>query len=148
MPAAVRTYVTFQSDLFNSTEQQDYFVNPDCFGDDFCKFMIAALQDLGIRCDDAPCGEDWGWLFWLQFDGRDFDFCTNYHRDGFWLAFVQPPKGMFGGLLGRGKKDVPIDLTCTLHGILSETEGIHDIRWHDERDFDRGYYDRGTADPG
>jgi hypothetical protein len=147
MNAASRVMVTFQSDLFNRTEQRDYFVNPDCFGDDFCKFMVAELIKMDISCEGEPWGEDWGWMFRLEFEGRKFDVGASYHPDGFWLAFVEPWNGVLKQLFGGGKKDIPLELTRKIHAILCKTEGIEKVRWHKRKDFDSGNDEAGTSEP-
>ena len=55
----MKTHVTFQNEFLNKSEPRDFFVNPDCFGDDVCKYMISELREKGLNCGE-PCGEDWG----------------------------------------------------------------------------------------
>lgn len=146
MTPTLKTFVTFQSELFNNTEERDYFVNPDCFGDDFCKFMEVRLQAVDIECGNLS-GEDWGWSLDVKFRGVTFIFRTNYHGDAFWFAYVESDQPLWEQLFNRPKKDVPMELTKAIHDILFGTEGIDDIRWFTSEQFDRGAYSDGSPVP-
>jgi hypothetical protein len=55
--------VCFKADKFNSTIAKDYFINPSCFGDDVCMWLISEFTTAGCRCDEKPEQEDFGWYF-------------------------------------------------------------------------------------
>jgi hypothetical protein len=146
MKSLEKTHVTFQSERFNKTEQRESFVNPDCFGDDVCEFMIAELHSLGMVCE-GPFSEDWGWCFVIRFSGRKFLLGTNYHGDGFWLIFLEAETGLLANLFGRGRKSVPLELRRTIHKILTATDEIQDVRWFDEKQFNKGEYQSHSTGP-
>ena len=117
MSTATRTIVTFQSDLFNKTEERDYFVNPGCFGDDVCRFVISKFKSAGIECDDSPAQENWGWYFYFHANGTKYQLCCNRRSDWptaeednaepcdeAWICFVVPHAGGFLSAFGIGKK--------------------------------------------
>lgn len=141
----MKTHVTFQTELFNKTEERDYFVNPDCFGDDVCKYMISKLTEKGIKCGE-PCGEDWGWTFLINFNDEKFWFGTNFHGDGFWLAFIDPDKGILETLFGK-QKDVPTGLANIIHKILVADSNVSDIKWFSEQEFNSGKFEDGSPSP-
>ena len=76
-----KTLATFKSNLFNSTETKDYFINPNCFGDDVAKWLLQELRAKGIKTDKEPGQEDFGWFFdfTLPAQGKFTWFCSLYH---------------------------------------------------------------------
>src|SRR5437764_5341273 len=54
----MNTEVRFRSTAFNCTEPRDYFINPCCFGDDVCRWLIRELRARGHRTADEPGQED------------------------------------------------------------------------------------------
>jgi hypothetical protein len=59
----MRTCVTFNSAVFNTTQTKDYFINPGCFGDDVCKWLTEEFRANGVETDKGPDQEDFGWYF-------------------------------------------------------------------------------------
>jgi hypothetical protein len=155
MNNAMRTMVTFQSDMFNKTEERDYFVNPDCFGDDVCRFIISKLKTAGVECDDSPDQEDWGWFFYFHANGKQYRFCCGLRRnwpeeepwDEAWICFVDWHDSGFLSAFGIGKKEIAIEALQQIHQALSSTQGISAIRWHEAKEFNKGNEDLGMPTP-
>jgi hypothetical protein len=49
MTAKIRTVVTFESSLFNTSDPKDYFINPCCFGDDVAVWLAQQLRAKGYE---------------------------------------------------------------------------------------------------
>jgi hypothetical protein len=157
MTDAVTTVVTFQSDLFNKTESRDYFINPDCFGDDVCLFLVTSLRAAGVDCDD-PAQEDWGWYFRFHTGDVAHKFACSLRRDWpspnsnegqsdqAWIGFLEPEQGRLA-LFGIGKKAVQIEAVRKIHTALTSASGITAVLWHKASDFDKGNEDLGLSCP-
>jgi hypothetical protein len=145
MVVAKRTCVTFQSSRFNSTEPRDYYVNPDCFGDDVCRLFSEELRNHQIKSED-PIPEDWGWRLYVKSADGKFSLNTNYHVDGFWLLFVKAHNDGLLNLFRKQERGVPLELTRMVNSILMAS-GATDVAWHIEQEFDRGIYEHGVGQP-
>lgn len=56
----MRQYEFFlHTDAFNSTEVQDHFINPCCFGEDFALWLQTRLAETAGEAEVVQ--EDWGW---------------------------------------------------------------------------------------
>ena len=140
---ATKTSVSFQSNLFNKTEQQDYFINPCCFGDDVCRFVINKLKSAGVACDDKPEQEDWGWYFYFWEGGISYMFGCSLGSDDqapadtnpelctdAWMGVIERHATDFLSRIGMGKKTVTTEAVQMIHQTLTNTEGISAISWH------------------
>ena len=152
MTPPVRTTVTFSTNLFNETEERDYFINPGCFGDDLCKWMIAKLTDAGIICDTAPDQDDFGWHF--QFWIGDVEYCFvcalrpgEGDAHSTWIAWIERCAGFISTLFGGRHKGIAPEALRQIHAVLVSAEGISGIRWHGEKEFDRGNEEAGAPTP-
>ena len=74
-------------------------------------------------------------------------FGTNYHPDGFLLAFLEPEKSIVGALFGLGNKIVPSGLANIIHKILVADSNFRDIKWFTENEFNHGEYADGAKSP-
>jgi hypothetical protein len=69
--------LTVETDLFDHREVKPHFINPNCFGEDFARWLrqqVADLADAGYELSE-PIQEDYGWGFW-----------ASYGPDPFWIA--------------------------------------------------------------
>jgi hypothetical protein len=148
----IRTTVTFQTPLFNTTEPRDYFINECCYGDDLARWMIQRLTARGIKCDAEPGQEDFGWylIFGLQH--------TSYHlilgyipndtaETGEWFCCLERRTSLIGFLFGAAKRRIQPEAAEAVHKALSSSPEIHNIRWHYKDDFDAGREDKGANAP-
>jgi len=143
MPSPVRTVVTFKSKQFNITEPKDYFINPGCFGDDLCMWMISQLRDMEIECDEKPGQEDFGWYFDFSKDMVKYCLVCGFRaeddgEDGTWVAWVERSAGFLSSLFGGRDRGIEAGGPNTIHQILVASPEVSQIRWHHKKDFERG----------
>ena len=86
----MRTIATFKSDSFNKAEPKDYFINECCYGDDLAKWLILRLREGGIKTEDEPGQEDFGWYFNFEVQAGKHS-CIMGFRPGDDRGAVLPP---------------------------------------------------------
>jgi hypothetical protein len=150
----MRTIVTFRSTAFNTTEQKPYFINPGCFGDDLAQWLIGELRRKGLRTDDKPGQEDFGWYFNFENTGIRNTLVIGFGYppldgtvDGTWIGWIERRRGFLGSLLGGRGRDIDPAAVELIHAILSASLQIRDVRWHLRKDFDKGDWAAGSATP-
>jgi len=140
----MRTHVTFVTELFNTEEVKDYFVNPRCFGDDCAQWLIDRLASQGIeRIDVQPTPEDWGWLFSVTMEQREFIVGVGLYEDedasNTWLAFIKSQQGSLSRKLFGQSADAELLVVCeAVDRALKSSPEISDVRWHTEVDWMKG----------
>jgi hypothetical protein len=145
-----RSVVTFESTAFNMAEPKDYFINPCCFGDDVAKWLIGELQKQGVETDKKPGQEDFGWYLNFRVKGTEHTFVIGHRPNGdseagTWIGWLERSRGFIGSLLGGRKRGIQSSAVEAIHGILSSSPLIRDVRWHYQRDFDKGNHERGAS---
>jgi hypothetical protein len=138
----MRTVISFKSDAFNRSEAREYFINPNCFGDDVARWLIKRLREASVDTDGEPDQEDFGWYFNFSVpEGRHC--CVLGYRpgdaddpDGEWIASLERSRGFLGSLFGRRDHEIAPSAVAAIHGALSDSTEIRDIRWHRKQDFD------------
>jgi hypothetical protein len=151
MRTTVKTIVTFKSAGFNMSEPKPYFINPCCFGDDVAKWLARTLRSQGYRADE-PGQEDFGWYFGFELDHVKYNFVIG-HRAGEtkegnqWIGWVERVRNLRELLRGVSKTDVEPFASQTIHKILTESQEIHEIRWHLKKTFNSGREELGTPEP-
>ncbi len=151
MESQIRTVVTFESTAFNMTKPKDHFINPRCFGDDVAEWLIDELRKQGIRTDEKPGQEDFGW--YLNFEpasiGHTFVIGHRPHgetEEGTWIGCLERKRGLIGSLLGGRRRGIQPSAAQAIHRILIGSPMIRDVRWHFQLDFDTGI-ERGALSP-
>jgi hypothetical protein len=142
MTPTPRTVATFKSDTFNKSEEKDYFINPSCFGDDAARWLIGRLREAGLKTDDEPGQEDFGWYFDFELpEGRHC--CVLGYRpgdiddaNGDWIVWLERSRGLIGstGLHARQRRP-----RGRFHGSGRPGAGrpeVGSLRWHLRQDFD------------
>jgi hypothetical protein len=69
--------IMIETDLFEHREVKPNFINPNCFGEDFARWLrqeLAHFSDSGMELSE-PIQEDYGWGLW-----------ASYGKDRFWVA--------------------------------------------------------------
>lgn len=154
MDKATRTVVTFQTSKFNTSESRDYFINPGCFGDDCCKWLIAELKADGVKCDTEPGQEDFGW--YLNFEHMDGKYCLvggyrpeddDENLPGTWIFTLERNAGFLSSLFGGRDKEIALSAAEAIHRVLTRNSEIANVQWHTNQDFNRGIEDAGSATP-
>jgi hypothetical protein len=145
------TVVTFRNATFNTTEAKDYFVNPECYGDDLGRWFISELRARGVTTEDEPGPEDFGW--YVNFELADGRYClviTHSSDDNDnveWLVAIERARGLWASILGGRRKGIGETATRLVHDILSASSDTHEIRWHRYSDFSRGRMGAGSPTP-
>jgi hypothetical protein len=108
MKSEIRTVVTFESTAFNMTEAKDYFINPCCFGDDVAAWLIRELRKKGMRTDEKPGQEDFGWYLNFEVAGIVYTFVIGHRPNGeteagTWIGWLERKRGLIGSILGRAQ---------------------------------------------
>jgi len=149
----MRTLVTFQSRSFNTSESKEYFINPCCFGDDLCEWLIQRLREQGIGTDDEPGQEDFGWYFSFKVSDGDHCCVIGYRpgdtdeEDGLWIGWIERSKGFLGSLFGGRSKGISPKAITAIHRVLRSSSEITNLRWHERSDFDRDREELGSPTP-
>jgi hypothetical protein len=151
MESEIRTVVTFESTAFNMTKPKDYFINPCCFGDDVGAWIIRELRKRGVRTDDKPGQEDFGWYLNFEIAGIEHTFVIGHQpkgetEAGTWIGWLERKHGLFASMLGRRNRGIQASAAQMIHDILSDSEVIRDVRWHFRSEFDGGT-ERGASSP-
>jgi len=139
MEPETRTVVTFESAAFNMAEPKDYFINPCCFGDDVAKWLISELRKQGVEADEKPGQEDFGWYLNFKVNGTEHTFVVGHRPNsdseaGTWIGWLERSRGLVGSLLGGRKRGIRPSAVEAIHGILSTSPLIRDVRWHFQRE--------------
>lgn len=148
----MRTVVTFESHSFNTSEDKDYFINPSCFGDDFCNWLMQRLQDAGVKTDGEPGQEDFGWYFDFTLSEGKHCCVVGYRpgdgtHPGLWIAWLERRCSLVSSVFGGRHRRITSSAVAAIHRALSGAPEIHDIQWHVKRDFDRNNEDLGSPTP-
>ncbi len=152
MKSETRTVVTFESSAFNMTEPKEYFINPCCFGDDVANWLISELRKRGMKTDEKPGQEDFGWYLNFEVTGVGHTFVighrpTGNSEQGTWIGWLERNRGFIPSLFGGRKRDIYASAVEAIHKILSSSPQIRHVRWHFQNIFDKGYEDRGASLP-
>ena len=152
MQSPLRTVVTFESTVFNMTEPKAYFINPCCFGDDLAQWLIKELRKLGMKPDEKPGQEDFGWYLDFEVAGIDHTFVIGHRptgetEAGTWIGWLERKHGFVGSLLGWRKRGIQPSTAETIHRILIGSPEIRDVQWQFSHEFDKGHHDRGALSP-
>lgn len=148
----MRTVVTFESTAFNTSESKPHFINPGCYGDDLARWLMAQLQAVGISTDAEPGQEDFGWYFTFR-PGRVvhqlvLGFRPEERNDlGTWIGWLERDAGLLGSLLGARNRGIEPAALQAIHDVLSGSDKITAIRWHEKSAFDAGNEDAGRSQP-
>ena len=152
MDSKIRTVVTFSSTSFNMVQPKDYFINPSCFGDDVAKWLINELRTQGVKTDDKPGQEDFGWYLNFELSGTGHTLVITHRPagesdSGTWIGWLERDTGFIGSLFGGRKRGIQPSAIQAIHGILSNSALIRDVRWHLQGDFDKGDEEHGVSSP-
>ena len=124
MDSALRTVVTFKSTAFNTTEPKGKFINPCCFGDDVAEWLMGELRKLGMKPDEKPDQEDFGWYFDFEVAGVGHTFVVGYRppargEAGTWIGWLERRRGFIASVMGGRKRGVQLSAAEVIHRILT-----------------------------
>jgi len=85
-------------------EPKDYFINPCCFRDAVAKWLIAELRKQGVKTDQQPGQEDFGWYLNFEITGKGHTFVIGHRpagesETGIWMGWLERNPGFIGSLL-------------------------------------------------
>ena len=132
----MKTEVHFHSTAFNCTESKDYFINPGCWGDDVCRWMISDLRGRGFETDEEPGQEDFGWYFCFSAGGVPHCFVTGFQPNdpdsgNQWLGWIERDCGLIATLFGGRRRGIKAEAIKQVDETLRSHPGITNISWHD-----------------
>ncbi len=86
------------------------FINDCCFGEDFSKWLVAALEAQGVAAD-LICMEDFGWANSAEYQGVSYLMCVGGTSDedrdrpnfGMWHVMLERHRTLTDRLFGRNK---------------------------------------------
>jgi hypothetical protein len=135
MPEPLRTEVHFRTTGFNTTEPREYFINPCCYGDDLCRWLIAQLRARGIEAEEEPGQEDFGWYLSFHAGGVMHTFVVGYSEEGptsegFWRGWLERDAGFIASILGARKRGISSEAADSIHAVLSASTRVRDLTWH------------------
>ncbi len=132
-PRTMRTHVEFRSSKFPAYEDEQYEVNPGCFGKRVAEFLAAGLTQDGFGIGDV-IAEDWGWVVPVENPGfRLWIGCGNYDEypdgDGF-LCFIEPHTPFIRRLFRKIDTTERVGaLRGAIDSILTSDPEISGIKW-------------------
>lgn len=146
----MRTVATFESDRFNTSESREYFINPGCYGDDTCRWLMERLRALGVSTDPEPGQEDFGWYFNFSVPEGEHCCVVGYRPEdssypGNWVVWVERRRGLLPSLFGGRRRGIAGSAISQLHRALSAVE-VSNLRWHERAQFDAGNEREGTTE--
>ncbi|HYV46066.1 MAG TPA: hypothetical protein VFA20_14450 [Myxococcaceae bacterium] len=126
--------VTFRSDRFNTSQPREYFINPDCFGDDVAAWLIGELRSRGIDVDAEAGQEDFGWYVRYRVNGIPHCFVLALiPPDGVgracWAGWFERDAGPLATLLGGRKRGITTDAVRIVRDTLESSPIIRDVEW-------------------
>lgn len=144
--------MTFQAASFNTTEQDDHFLNPGNFGDDLCQWLMEKLRSDGIQCDEKPDQEDFGWYFNFRLGEKRYCVVCGYRPaseedPGLWIAWIERHAGFISSIFGGRDKDIDPEAPRLVHRLLSGSQELSGINWYYKKDFESGGEGRASPTP-
>lgn len=128
----------FKSNAFNTTIRKEYFLNPDCFGDDAAAWLIRELRAREIETDEVPDQEDFGWYFKFNAGGAKHNALIgfrpgSYGGEGEWICWIERKTGLFGVLLGK-RKTIRPEAVRAIQDILTSSKIVSGVKFCSEQD--------------
>jgi len=132
----MKTEVHFQSTAFNCTESRAYFINPGCWGDDVCRWIISALRSRSIKTDDEPGQEDFGWYFCFTAGGASHCFVIGFQPNDpesgdQWLGWIERDAGLIASMFGGRRRGIRVEAIEGIDQTLRSHPQIKSVSWHD-----------------
>jgi hypothetical protein len=130
----MNTVFHFRSTKFNCTEPKDYFINPNCYGDDVATWLMQELGEYGIQLTGNLDQEDFGWFF--TFMMGDVEHCVvigfQPNDPGLgdrWIGSVERHVGFFGSISGQRDTNINPIAVQALDSILRKSDDVELIGW-------------------
>ncbi|MDO6524622.1 hypothetical protein Q4519_02890 [Motilimonas sp. 1_MG-2023] len=132
------THVEFRSDDFPPYIGEEDNINPGCYGQRLCEFLVDKLNQHGETTGEV-FPEDWGWVIPIENITFDLWIGVGHYEeyDNGFLCFIEPHTEV---LKRWFKSNIPTkkrisELQCCLDSILKEREGIIGVKWWSNEEF-------------
>src|SRR5436190_22030883 len=131
------TRFQFRSTHFNISVPRDYFINPNCFGDDLAEWLIRKLNEVGIETASTPSKEDFGWYFTFIVHKTEHCVVVGFQPNDAvlgdcWIGWIERSVGCFGSVLGGRDRGILPEAIVLVEAILSSSPEIEDLIWHSQ----------------
>lgn len=157
---SLRTIITFQSNAFNTSKVLPHFINPDCYGDDLCRYLAEKFGQAGWQCQ-APGQEDFGWYLNFSCEADHYCLVCVYRPDdeasvsnqentadqGLWIIQVEHAVGFLASIFGGRNRHISRKVLERIQEILAACPELTNLRWHLPADFNKGKEDLGSPGP-
>jgi len=125
--------ITCKTDRFNLSVVGPDFINDCCFGEDFSKWLVSALPEVGVDAD-VICMEDFGWANQVEYQGVSYLMCVagNSNEDpsrpdyGEWHVMLERYRTFTQKLLGKNKISADDPIVGKVAGLL-RAAGFADV---------------------
>lgn len=129
----------FRSRKFNRSEERDYFINPNCFGDDLAEWLIKEMGAKGVETSERPGQEDFGWYFSFVVDSVGYRVVLGFQPNDVelgdcWLGWVERDNGILGSILGRRDRKISTEAIQLVDSIFRASAEIRDLKWSSPQD--------------
>ena len=121
-------YLTFETDRFNRTEAKDYYINPNCFGDDLAQWLVMQLEHRNIKVGNVG-QEDWGWEVQCTFAGSSYFMSigsvAGTEEDGNfgeWRIYLTRQCSLIGRIFGKDRMHREEGIIAVLYAILNDAK--------------------------
>ena len=132
----MKTQVFFHSTAFNCTEPRNYFINPECYGDDLARWLIERLRSQGVQVGDQPGMEDFGWFFTYHAGGQEHCFVLGFQpndpeKGDRWLGTVERNVGFISSVFGGRNRGILPEAIEVIDAALRSSPDIQRVTWHE-----------------
>lgn len=115
------------------------------------EWLIRELRKQGIRTDEKPGQEDFGWFLNFEAAGVGHTFVIGHRptgetEAGTWIGWLERKRGLIGSIVGGRKRGIQALAAQAIHQTLTASPVVRDVRWHFQREFDSGI-ERGGLSP-
>ena len=118
--------IIFETDKFNLTKEDEHFINPGCFGEDFANWLKPKLEAHKITVLDIY-QEDWGWEIWCTYDSQGYYLGVGGIPDekgntdfGEWRVMFTKKRKFIESLLGKNKLVISETIIAIVKSILEK----------------------------
>lgn len=130
----MNTGFQFSSKNFNITTTNEYFINPENYGDDLARWMCDGLRDAGLEVSSQPSQEDFGWYF--KFIIRNVDHCVvvgfqpnDVESGDCWIGWIERDVGLLKSIFGGRHQGVLDEAVEAIDSVLRTSTEIRDLKW-------------------